>query len=43
MASDACPNKLPAVDAAIALLLHVAHDWRGTAEGQNVAMNLRVK
>jgi hypothetical protein len=26
------PDKLPAVDAAIALLVHIAHDWRGTTD-----------
>jgi hypothetical protein len=28
------PNKLPAVDAAMTLLLRVAHHWRGTTEAE---------
>jgi hypothetical protein len=28
------PNQLPAVDAAIASLFHIAHVWRGTTEAE---------
>jgi hypothetical protein len=31
------PNKLPAVDAAIALLFHIAHHCRGTTEAERYA------